>query len=495
MAEIDEQIQIPSHRHKKMFIGVDWNCAGELKLMLSAVLFLCSIITLFQFFPSSVDPDLRHCTAASPSSFVTSPPPVQNKKLEDQVVGDGFVKRSFNGYGTAAYNFILMSAYRGGADTFAVIGLSSKPLHMFSKPSYICRWIPHPATGNNENITVAGYKILPDWGYGRVYTVVVVNCTFPIPVGHDGAGGRLVLHASTSGGADSNVNLTDTIEALTETPGKLNTSQLEAPPKYEYLYCGSPLYGDLSPQRVREWIAYHARLFGEKSHFVIHDSGGVHPEVMEVLQPWMEKGYVTLQNVEDEERFDGYYHNQFLIVNDCLHRYRFMTKWMFFFDLDEFLSVPKETTIKNVTDSLLGYTQFTIEQRTMSSNLCYLDDDPDRIYRKWGIEKMIYRDTKRGIHRDRKYAVQPRNVFATGVHLSQNLKGRTTHKTEGKMVYYHYHGTISERREPCQQMVNDTGVNVAGTPYTVDTTMREAAGAVKRFELRMIGSLLQKTRQ
>ncbi|KAL8229367.1 hypothetical protein R6Q57_014267 [Mikania cordata] len=343
MAEIDEQIQIPSHKHKKMFIGVDWNCAGELKLMLSAVLFLCSIITLFQFFPSSVNPDLRHCTAASPPSFVTSPPPVQNKKLEDQVVGDGFVKRIFNGYGTAAYNFILMSAYRGGADTFAVIGLSSKPLHLFSKPSYICQWIPHPATGNNENITV---KILPDWGYGRVYTVVVVNCA-----------------------GDSNFDLTDTIEALTETPGKLNASQLEAPPKYEYLYCGSPLYGDLSPQRVREWIAYHARLFGEKSHFVIHDSGGVHPEVMEVLRPWMEKGYVTLQNVEDEERFDGYYHNQFLIVNDCLHRYRFMKKWMFFFDLDEFLSVPKETTIKNVTDSLLGYTQFTIEQRTMSSNL------------------------------------------------------------------------------------------------------------------------------
>ncbi|KAL8229366.1 hypothetical protein R6Q57_014266 [Mikania cordata] len=205
MAEIDEQIQIPSHKHKKMFIGVDWNRAGELKLMLSAVLFLCSIITLFQFFPSSVNPDLRHCTAASPPSFVTSPPPVQNKKLEDQVVGDGFVKRSFNGYGTAAYNFILMSAYRGGADTFAVIGLSSKPLHLFSKPSYICQWIPHPATGNNENITVTGY--------------------------------------------------------------------------------------------------------------------------------------------------------------------RFMKKWMFFFDLDEFLSVPKETTIKNVTDSLLGYTQFTIEQRTMSSNL------------------------------------------------------------------------------------------------------------------------------
>ncbi|KAK9065046.1 hypothetical protein SSX86_016429 [Deinandra increscens subsp. villosa] len=497
----DEPIQIQNHKDKKMFIGVVCNGGAELKLLVSALLFLCSIISLFQFFPSSSVGDLRDCASFPPPSS-TTPPLVKNKKLEDVVVDTGLIKRNFNGYGSAAYNFILMSAYRGGGGTFAVIGLSSKPLHLFSKPTYVCQWVPYNATNNNnENITVAGYKILPDWGYGRVYTVVVVNCTFPFPVGEDGSGGRLLVHASTSGGGDSNFYVSDTIDALTETPGSLTALQFfEAPPAYEYLYCGSPLYGNLSPQRVREWIAYHANLFGEKSHFVIYDAGGVEAEVMEVLRPWIEKGYVTLQDVKEEERFDGYYHNQFLIVNDCLHRYRFMTKWMFFFDVDEFIFVPKEETtggIKSVTDSFSEYTQFTITQRTMSNKLCYLDDNdnPGKIYRKWGIEKMVYMDTKRGIRRDRKYAVQPRNVFATGVHMSQNLKGKTIHKTDGKITYYHYHGTISERREPCRRLLNTTDVNIDGTPYVVDTTMREAAGAVKRFELRMIGPVLQKTHQ
>ncbi|KAI3824376.1 hypothetical protein L1987_05834 [Smallanthus sonchifolius] len=496
MAKDDEQIQIHNHKHKKMFIGVIWNCASELKLLLSTLLFLCSIITLFQIFPVR---DLRGCAAFPPPSAVTteliaSPPLVQTKELEDVAVDGGLIKRTFNGYGTAAYNFILMSAYRGGGATFAVIGLSSKPLHLFAKPTYTCQWVPHTATVSDENITVAGYKILPDWGYGRVYTVVVVNCTFPFPVGEDGSGGRLLVHASTAGGGDSNFALTDTIDALVEAPGSVNVSRFDAPPEYEYLYCGSPLYGNLSPQRVREWIAYHVDLFGQKSHFVIYDAGGVHPDVMAVLRPWVEKGYVTLQDVTEEERFDGYYHNQFLIVNDCLHRYRFTTKWMFFFDLDEFIFLP-ETTIKNVTDSLSEYTQLRISQRTMSNKLCYLDDHPGKIYRKWGIEKLVYRDTKRGIRRDRKYAIQPRNVFATGVHMSQNLKGITIHKTEEKIMYYHYHGTISERREPCRQLVNTTEKNVDGTPYVVDTTMREAAGAVKRFELRMIGPVLQNTHQ
>ncbi|KVH88105.1 galactan beta-1,4-galactosyltransferase GALS2-like [Cynara cardunculus var. scolymus] len=486
MVKDRDAIQNPNP--KKMFIGIVWNCAPELKLLLSSILFLCSLFTLFQFFPSHLSfsiQDLRHC-AALPQP--PPPPPPTHINQQDVVLNNGVIKRNFNTYGTAAYNFILMSAYRGGLNTFAVVGLSSKPLHVFSKPTYICQWLP-------QNITVAGNKILPDWGYGRVYTVVVVNCTFPFPVGDDGSGGRLLLHASTSGGGDANFNLTDTIEALTETPESLNLLQFTAPPKYDYLYCGSSLYGNLSPQRIREWVAYHVKMFGEKSHFVIHDAGGIHPEVMEVLRPWMEKGYVTVQNIREQERFDGYYHNQFLIVNDCLHRYRFMAKWMFFFDVDEFIFVPKKSTIKTVMDSLTNYTQFTIEQRTMSNKLCYLDDHVGKIYRKWGIEKLVYRDSVKGIRRDRKYAIQPRNVFATGVHMSENLLGKTTHDTEGKIMYYHYHGTISERREPCRQLVNTTSMKVGGTPYEVDKTMREVAGAVKRFELRMIGSVLIRTKQ
>ena len=115
--------------------------------------------------------------------------------------------------------------------------------------------------------------------------------------------------------------------------------------------------------------------------------------------------------------------------------------------------------------------------------------------RKWGFEKLVYRDVKTGIRRDRKYAVQPRNVFATGVHMSQNIAGKTTHKTEGRIKYYHYHGTISDRREPCRQFLNVTTTTVDGIPYIMDTTMRGVAPSVKRFELKMIGPRLQRTRQ
>lgn len=499
-------------KERRMFVGVVWNCAAELKLLLTSLLFLCSLFTLLHFIPSrliSFSPsDLTNCistpdatplhslshinittNSSTPSASPPPPPPPS-----DQLLQNGVVKRAFNPFGSAAYSFILMSAYRGGYNTFAVMGLGSKPLHVYGKPSYLCEWVP---SGKQQNpISVLGQKILPDWGYGRVYTVLVINCTFPVPVGDGKTAGKLLIHAATNGGGDTNFNTTDTFEALNETEQDfINfTSTLKAPPKYDFFYCGSSLYGNLSPQRVREWLAFHVRLFGEKSHFVIHDAGGVHEGVMEVLKPWMDKGYVTLQDIRDQERFDGYYHNQFLIVNDCLHRYRFQAKWMFFFDVDEFIFVPKKSTIKSVVNSLSDYTQFTIEQMPMSNKLC-LAEDRGKSYRKWGFEKLVYKDVKKGIRRDRKYAVQPRNVIANGVHMSQNTVGKTTHKTEGRIKYFHYHGTIAERREPCRQLVNNTSITIDGTPYVVDTTMRDIAATVKRFELKMIGTTLQRTRQ
>ncbi|GJX40089.1 L-tryptophan--pyruvate aminotransferase 1 [Tanacetum coccineum] len=45
--------------------------------------------------------------------------------------------------------------------------------------------------------------------------------------------------------------------------------------------------GKLSVQSIWEWLAYHVKMCGEKSHLVIHDAGGVHPEVMEVLMSWV----------------------------------------------------------------------------------------------------------------------------------------------------------------------------------------------------------------
>ncbi|CAO2040953.1 unnamed protein product [Urochloa humidicola] len=400
-------------------------------------------------------------------------------------------KRVLRPYGSAAALFVQMGAYRGGPRTFAVVGLASKPTHVFGTPYFKCEWIPNPTAGDPSPprpVRTKAYKILPDWGYGRVYTVVVVNCTFPSNPNAGNAGGKLLVHAYYS----TTSRRYERFVALEEAPGSYDESRFAPPFQYDYLYCGSSLYGNLSASRMREWVAYHAHFFGPRSHFVLHDAGGISPEVKAVLDPWVRAGRVTVQDIRAQAEYDGYYYNQFLVVNDCLHRYRHAANWTFFFDVDEYLYLPNGQKLDEVLGKLSGYSQFTIEQNPMSSKLCV--EDPSRDYsREWGFEKLVFRNSITKVRRDRKYAIQARNAYSAGVHMSQNVRGRTTHKTESLIRYYHYHNSINVMGEPCREFVqmpvNDSKIMFEKTPFVYDDSMKRLAGEIKRFEKEIIGSV------
>ena len=70
-------------------------------------------------------------------------------------------KRVFSPYGNAAYLFIQMGEYRGGPATFAVVGLASKPLHVYGKPRFECEWIPKNSFA--ARMKGKAVKMLPDW--------------------------------------------------------------------------------------------------------------------------------------------------------------------------------------------------------------------------------------------------------------------------------------------------------------------------------------------
>lgn len=316
--------------------------------------------------PCSAPPTTTTSVIASNASSlpITSPATSLSEQKYSTPVTDPN-KRIFQAYGNAAALFVQMGAYRGGPRTFAVVGLASKPIHVFGSPWYKCEWI----SNNGSSTRAKAYKMLPDWGYGRVYTVVVVNCTFPVNPNEDNAGGKLMLNAYYG----ESQRKYEKFVALEEAPGSYNESMYHPPYQYEYLYCGSSLYGNLSAARMREWMAYHAWFFGPSSHFVFHDAGGVSPEVRAALEPWVRAGRATVQDIRGQAEFDGYYYNQFLVVNDCLHRYRYAANWTFYFDVDEYIYLPAGNTLESVLQEFSDYTQFTIEQNPMSSVLCLND--------------------------------------------------------------------------------------------------------------------------
>lgn len=43
---------------------------------------------------------------------------------------------------------------------------------------------------------------------------------------------------------------------------------------YDYVYCGLLFYGDVSLQRMCEWLVYYVYFFGERLYFMFYDVGG-----------------------------------------------------------------------------------------------------------------------------------------------------------------------------------------------------------------------------
>jgi len=77
--------------------------------------------------------------------------------------------------------------------------------------------------------------------------------------------------------------------------------------------------------------------------------------------------------------------------------------------------------------------------------------------------------------------------------MSQNLYGRTTHKTESLIRYYHYHNSINVMGEPCREFVpmpaNGSKTMFEGVPYVYDDNMKRLADEIKRFEKVTLGSV------
>jgi galactan beta-1,4-galactosyltransferase len=120
-----------------------------------ATLFLVTLVIAFFQIPHPYNPSIflvpatksslscpnpENLTTNTLTVSKTSAIPVQKKKIATfsatKAIASDPNKREFKPYGNAAALFVQMGAYRGGPYTFAVIGLASKPIHVFGKPWY-----------------------------------------------------------------------------------------------------------------------------------------------------------------------------------------------------------------------------------------------------------------------------------------------------------------------------------------------------------------------
>ena len=96
---------------------------------------------------------------------------------------------------------------------------------------------------------------------------------------------------------------------------------------------------------IREWIDYHHKIGVE--HFYISDNGS-NPPLQAILQDYIAKGLVVYT-------YDRRQKPQCAVYNECIAKYREESKWIGFFDADEFFVLRKHS---NIRDFLSNYEKF-----------------------------------------------------------------------------------------------------------------------------------------
>ncbi len=110
-------------------------------------------------------------------------------------------------------------------------------------------------------------------------------------------------------------------------------------------YCSLCLIVRDDHRYIREWISYYSLLGVD--HFYITDNLS-EPPLNETLSDLIEKGLVTYQ-------YDTRRRPQITVYNECLSKYRQETRWMAFFDSDEFLVLKQHDFLKDFLQNYEAY--------------------------------------------------------------------------------------------------------------------------------------------
>ena len=95
-------------------------------------------------------------------------------------------------------------------------------------------------------------------------------------------------------------------------------------------------------RHVREWIEFH-RLMGFE-HFTIYENGST-DGTLEVLAPYVAEGVV---DIVPWRHFVNGYHTQALAYAHALSNVGPQTRWLAFFDIDEYMYAPEAESIASV---------------------------------------------------------------------------------------------------------------------------------------------------
>ena len=226
---------------------------------------------------------------------------------------------------------------------------------------------------------------------------------------------------------------------------------------FEFGICISPLFGNIPPKNIVEFIEL-SRILGAQ-HFVFYDFKLNNTGIQSVLDYYEAEGVATIipwylpSNIENK---DLWYYGQLLAHNDCLYRSMSLSTVLAFNDIDEFIvpnhaKVWKSALSPLMTNNIVG----------LSFNSAFFDpkkgdDHPS------GLITIGSTLRTRIFSRIRtKVMVKPALVFEVGIHhVSKPYReGLTIQKVSTDIAYlHHYRKCVSNYGMQCLEFVEEPSV-------------------------------------
>ncbi|CAI6008239.1 unnamed protein product [Closterium sp. NIES-65] len=122
-----------------------------------------------------------------------------------------------------------------------------------------------------------------------------------------------------------------------EQPGEVVTAMTHAPFLYNITHCSPPIHGQVISYRIYQWMDLHIRMGVD--HFSLNDVGGVDPQLRTLIAPLLDEGIVEITDFRDLLNYEVWYDGQVMMVNDCVYRFRHLSKWIMYLDFDEFMFI------------------------------------------------------------------------------------------------------------------------------------------------------------
>ena len=255
----------------------------------------------------------------------------------------------------------------------------------------------------------------------------------------------------------------------------------------DFAVCVSPLFGDLDPMKLVEWLELTQILGAQHINFYHYDLRVADPVIKKILEYYIDRGFLSVIDwrLDLPQETSIWYHGQLVAIQDCLYRNMATARYVASNDLDEFM-------VPHTHGNWSAFMAAADDAETCGFQMQSAFFDPARQSPEEGVALsppeyarfFTLSDTRRSSMTSRvrtKCLIKPQRVFEAGIHHISKPIYANLHSQRIDLpvaVLHHYRSCMANYGMDCSRFQDDRvipsryGPSLVPTVHAVLKTLR-----------------------